>query len=88
MKRIFFFVFDQGNENVVLENVSQTSFETSNREAAKRQNLPKPLTKVPAAAEQPLPKDADCVMPVHCTVSIWFSGAAALLGADYVFLQP
>uniref|UniRef100_A0A8C8X9L1 UBX domain-containing protein n=1 Tax=Panthera leo TaxID=9689 RepID=A0A8C8X9L1_PANLE len=37
---------------------SQTSFETSNsREAAKRRNLPKPLTKISPSAEQPTQKE-------------------------------
>ncbi|KAI5211162.1 UBX domain-containing protein 8 isoform X1 [Manis pentadactyla] len=42
-----------GDENLVLKSESQMSFETSNREAAKRRNLPKPLTKVSPPAEQP-----------------------------------
>ncbi|XP_042790391.1 UBX domain-containing protein 8 isoform X2 [Panthera leo] len=47
-----------GDEELVLENGSQTSFETSNsREAAKRRNLPKPLTKVSPSAEQPTQKE-------------------------------
>uniref|UniRef100_A0A2K5ZIA2 UBX domain-containing protein 8 n=1 Tax=Mandrillus leucophaeus TaxID=9568 RepID=A0A2K5ZIA2_MANLE len=39
------------------EGASQTSFETSNREAAKTQNLPKPLTEFPSPAEQPTCKE-------------------------------
>uniref|UniRef100_A0A2K5NY96 UBX domain-containing protein 8 n=1 Tax=Cercocebus atys TaxID=9531 RepID=A0A2K5NY96_CERAT len=39
------------------EGTSQTSFETSNREAAKSQNLPKPLTEFPSPAEQPTCKE-------------------------------
>nr|XP_009453426.2 UBX domain-containing protein 8 isoform X1 [Pan troglodytes] len=39
------------------EGTSQTSFETSNREAAKSQNLPKPLTEFPSPAEQPICKE-------------------------------
>uniref|UniRef100_A0ABI7YTB9 UBX domain-containing protein n=1 Tax=Felis catus TaxID=9685 RepID=A0ABI7YTB9_FELCA len=47
-----------GDEELVLENGSQTSFETSNsREAAKRRNLPKPLTKISPSAEQPTQKE-------------------------------
>ncbi|XP_060509148.1 UBX domain-containing protein 8 isoform X3 [Panthera onca] len=49
---------EKGDEELVLENGSQTSFETSNsREAAKRRNLPKPLTKVSPSAEQPTQKE-------------------------------
>lgn len=50
-------VFEQGDENLVLKSESQMSFETSNREAAKRRNLPKPLTKVSPPAEQPAQKE-------------------------------
>uniref|UniRef100_A0A2K5WPC5 UBX domain-containing protein 8 n=1 Tax=Macaca fascicularis TaxID=9541 RepID=A0A2K5WPC5_MACFA len=39
------------------EGTSQTSFETSNREAAKSQNLPKPLTEFPSSAVQPTCKE-------------------------------
>uniref|UniRef100_A0A2K6KTP7 UBX domain-containing protein 8 n=1 Tax=Rhinopithecus bieti TaxID=61621 RepID=A0A2K6KTP7_RHIBE len=39
------------------EGTSQTSFETSNREAAKSQNLPKPVTEFPSPAEQPTCKE-------------------------------
>uniref|UniRef100_A0A2K6CZX2 UBX domain-containing protein 8 n=1 Tax=Macaca nemestrina TaxID=9545 RepID=A0A2K6CZX2_MACNE len=39
------------------EGTSQTSFETSNREAAKSQNLPKPLTEFPSPAVQPTCKE-------------------------------
>uniref|UniRef100_A0A2K5JS83 UBX domain-containing protein 8 n=1 Tax=Colobus angolensis palliatus TaxID=336983 RepID=A0A2K5JS83_COLAP len=39
------------------EGTSQTSFETSNREAAKSQNLPKPVTEFPSPAEQPICKE-------------------------------
>ncbi|XP_041585650.1 UBX domain-containing protein 8-like isoform X2 [Vulpes lagopus] len=46
-----------GDEDLGLENESQTSFETSNREAAKRRNLPKPLTKISPSAEQPTQKE-------------------------------
>lgn len=48
-----------GDENLVLENESQTSFATSNREAAKRRNLPKPLIKGSPPAEQPMQKVPD-----------------------------
>ncbi|XP_025788749.1 UBX domain-containing protein 8 isoform X2 [Puma concolor] len=49
---------EKGDEELVLENGSQTSFETSNsREAAKRRNLPKPLTKISPSAEQPTQKE-------------------------------
>lgn len=48
-----------GDEDLVLENESQTSFETSNREAAKRRNLPKLLTKVAPPAERPTQKVPD-----------------------------
>lgn len=48
-----------GDEDLVLENENQTSFETSNREAAKRRNLPKLLTKVAPPAEQPTQKVPD-----------------------------
>ncbi|XP_030688473.1 UBX domain-containing protein 8 isoform X1 [Globicephala melas] len=46
-----------GDEDLVLESESQTSSETSNREAAKRWNLPKPVTKVSPPAEQPTQKE-------------------------------
>ncbi|XP_059765490.1 UBX domain-containing protein 8 isoform X2 [Balaenoptera ricei] len=46
-----------GDEDLVLESESQTSSETANREAAKRRNLPKPVTKVSPAAEQPTQKE-------------------------------
>uniref|UniRef100_A0A2K6QCR2 UBX domain-containing protein 8 n=1 Tax=Rhinopithecus roxellana TaxID=61622 RepID=A0A2K6QCR2_RHIRO len=39
------------------EGTSQTSFETSNREAAKSQNLPQPVTEFPSPAEQPTCKE-------------------------------
>ncbi|XP_036694934.1 UBX domain-containing protein 8 isoform X2 [Balaenoptera musculus] len=45
-----------GDEDLVLESESQTSSETANREAAKRRNLPKPVTKSPPA-EQPTQKE-------------------------------
>uniref|UniRef100_A0A8D2DJD0 UBX domain protein 8 n=2 Tax=Sciurus vulgaris TaxID=55149 RepID=A0A8D2DJD0_SCIVU len=45
-----------GDEEIVLENASLTSFETTNREAAKRRNLAKPLTEVSPSAEQPSQK--------------------------------
>uniref|UniRef100_A0A2K6F3D0 UBX domain protein 8 n=1 Tax=Propithecus coquereli TaxID=379532 RepID=A0A2K6F3D0_PROCO len=48
---------EKGDEDSVLEHASQTSFKTSNREAAKRRNLPKPLTEVPPPAEQPTWKE-------------------------------
>ncbi|XP_057552708.1 UBX domain-containing protein 8 isoform X2 [Hippopotamus amphibius kiboko] len=44
-----------GDEDLGLESESQTS-ETSNREAAKRRNLPKPLTRASPPAEQPTQK--------------------------------
>ncbi|KAM9043475.1 UBX domain-containing protein 8 isoform 2-T3 [Megaptera novaeangliae] len=46
-----------GDEDLVLESESQTSSETANREAAKRRNLPKPVTKVSPTAEQPTQKE-------------------------------
>ncbi|XP_019776955.1 UBX domain-containing protein 8 isoform X2 [Tursiops truncatus] len=46
-----------GDKDLVLESESQTSSETSNREAAKRRNLPKPVTKVSPPAEQPTQKE-------------------------------
>uniref|UniRef100_A0A452FLM7 UBX domain-containing protein 8 n=1 Tax=Capra hircus TaxID=9925 RepID=A0A452FLM7_CAPHI len=39
------------------EDLDPTSFETSNREAAKRRNLPKPVTKVLPPTEQPMKKE-------------------------------
>ncbi|XP_058438282.1 UBX domain-containing protein 8 isoform X2 [Marmota monax] len=47
-----------GDEELVLENTSQTSFETTNRQAAKRRNLPKLLTEAEdsTSAEQPSQK--------------------------------
>ncbi|XP_053434183.1 UBX domain-containing protein 8 isoform X2 [Nycticebus coucang] len=48
-----------GNEDSALEHASQTSFRTSNREAARRRSLPKPLTKAPPPAEQPTGKEVD-----------------------------
>uniref|UniRef100_A0A8D2DJD8 UBX domain protein 8 n=1 Tax=Sciurus vulgaris TaxID=55149 RepID=A0A8D2DJD8_SCIVU len=47
---------EKGDEEIVLENASLTSFETTNREAAKRRNLAKPLTEVSPSAEQPSQK--------------------------------
>ncbi|XP_036911210.1 UBX domain-containing protein 8 isoform X2 [Sturnira hondurensis] len=46
-----------GDEESVLENESQTSFETSNRKAAKRRNLPKPSAKVSPPGQQPGPEE-------------------------------
>lgn len=46
-----------GDEDLALETDSQASFETANRKAAKRRNLPKPSTKVSPPAEQPVPKE-------------------------------
>ncbi|XP_007119092.1 UBX domain-containing protein 8 isoform X2 [Physeter macrocephalus] len=46
-----------GGEDLVLESESQTFSETSNREAAKRWNLPKPVTKVSPPTEQPTQKE-------------------------------
>ncbi|XP_047572691.1 UBX domain-containing protein 8 isoform X3 [Lutra lutra] len=43
-----------GDEDLVLEN---EAFKTSNREAAKRRNLPKLLTKISPSAEQPTRKE-------------------------------
>nr|KAF6428707.1 UBX domain protein 8 [Rousettus aegyptiacus] len=48
---------EKGDEDLVVENESQTSFETSNREAARRRNLPNPLVKVSPPAEQPMQKE-------------------------------
>lgn len=45
-----------GDEDLVLESESHTSSETSNREAAKRRNLPKLLTRVSPPAAQPTQK--------------------------------
>ncbi|KAK1341829.1 hypothetical protein QTO34_016580 [Cnephaeus nilssonii] len=45
-----------GDEDLAVENDSQTSFETANRKAAKRRNLPKPSTKV-SPSEQPTQKE-------------------------------
>ncbi|OWK00324.1 UBXN8 [Cervus elaphus hippelaphus] len=46
-----------GDEDLELDSESQTSFETSNREAAKRRNLPMPVTRVSPPAEQPTKKE-------------------------------
>ncbi|XDB65218.1 hypothetical protein AB1E18_018509 [Capra hircus] len=46
-----------GDEDLELDSESPTSFETSNREAAKRRNLPKPVTKVLPPTEQPMKKE-------------------------------
>ncbi|XP_011370237.1 UBX domain-containing protein 8 isoform X2 [Pteropus vampyrus] len=46
-----------GDEDLVVENESHTSFETSNREAARRRNLPNPLIKVSPPAEQRMQKE-------------------------------
>lgn len=43
----------KADEDLVLENKSQTSFKISNREAAKKRNLPQPLTKISLSAEKP-----------------------------------
>ncbi|XP_036314196.1 UBX domain-containing protein 8 isoform X2 [Pipistrellus kuhlii] len=48
---------EKGDEDLAVENDSQTSFETANRKAAKRRNLPKPSTKVSPPAEQPTQKE-------------------------------
>ncbi|KAH0504345.1 UBX domain-containing protein 8 [Microtus ochrogaster] len=48
---------EQGDEDLVLGNSSQTSFETANREAARRRNLPKLLTEVSPPAPQPAKKE-------------------------------
>ncbi|XP_069872343.1 UBX domain-containing protein 8 isoform X2 [Dipodomys merriami] len=45
-----------GNEDLVIGNTSQTSSETSNREAAKRRNLDKLVTEVSPPAEWPWQK--------------------------------
>ncbi|XP_037687226.1 UBX domain-containing protein 8 isoform X1 [Choloepus didactylus] len=47
-----------GDEGLVLENASQTS-ETSNREAARRRNLPEPVTKLSRPPDQPTKKVLD-----------------------------
>lgn len=47
----------EGDEDLVLGNSSQTSFETANREAARRRNLPKLLTEVSPPAPQPTKKE-------------------------------
>ncbi|KAM4802221.1 UBX domain-containing protein 8 isoform X4 [Urocitellus parryii] len=49
---------EKGDEELVLENTSQTSFETTNRQTAKRRNLPKILTEAEdsTSAEQPSQK--------------------------------
>ncbi|XP_012880224.1 PREDICTED: UBX domain-containing protein 8 isoform X3 [Dipodomys ordii] len=47
---------EKGNEDLVIENTSQTSSETSNREAAKRRNLDKLVTEVSPPAEWPWQK--------------------------------
>ncbi|XP_027385657.1 UBX domain-containing protein 8 isoform X1 [Bos indicus x Bos taurus] len=46
-----------GDEDLELDSESRTSFETSNREAAKRRNLPKPVTNISPPAEQPTKKE-------------------------------
>uniref|UniRef100_A0AC11B5B8 UBX domain protein 8 n=1 Tax=Ovis aries TaxID=9940 RepID=A0AC11B5B8_SHEEP len=48
---------EKGDEDLELDSESQTSFETSNREAAKRRNLPKTVTKVLPPTEQPTKKE-------------------------------
>uniref|UniRef100_A0A8C8Z676 UBX domain protein 8 n=1 Tax=Prolemur simus TaxID=1328070 RepID=A0A8C8Z676_PROSS len=53
---------EKGDEDSVLQCASQTSSKASNREAAKRQNLPKPSTGVPA--QQPAWKEVQYLMPV------------------------
>lgn len=63
-------VLDQGGEDLELENESQPSFETSNRKAAKRRNLPKPSTKVSPPAEQPVPEEVSYFVPAHRMVSL------------------
>ncbi|OBS78583.1 hypothetical protein A6R68_19031, partial [Neotoma lepida] len=47
----------EGDEDLVLENSSQMSFETTNREAARRRNLPKLLTEISLPAQQPTKKE-------------------------------
>lgn len=53
------------------ETDSQASFETANRKAAKKRNLPKPSTKVSPPAEQPVQKEVGYLIPAHCTVSLY-----------------
>uniref|UniRef100_A0A8C5ZM77 UBX domain protein 8 n=1 Tax=Marmota marmota marmota TaxID=9994 RepID=A0A8C5ZM77_MARMA len=55
-----------GDEELVLENTSQTSFETTNRQAAKRRNLPKLLTEAEdsTSAEQPSQKQVFRLTPL------------------------
>uniref|UniRef100_A0A4W2HI33 UBX domain-containing protein 8 n=1 Tax=Bos indicus x Bos taurus TaxID=30522 RepID=A0A4W2HI33_BOBOX len=48
---------EKGDEDLELDSESRTSFETSNREAAKRRNLPKPVTNISPPAEQPTKKE-------------------------------
>ncbi|XP_059765493.1 UBX domain-containing protein 8 isoform X5 [Balaenoptera ricei] len=62
-----------GDEDLVLESESQTSSETANREAAKRRNLPKPVTKVSPAAEQPTQKEVlfDWMMKIGYHTSLY-----------------
>ncbi|XP_051025354.1 UBX domain-containing protein 8 [Acomys russatus] len=47
----------EGDEDLVLENSSQASFETTNREAARRRNLPKLPTEMSPLAQQPVKKE-------------------------------
>ncbi|XP_059100482.1 UBX domain-containing protein 8 [Peromyscus eremicus] len=47
----------EGDEDSVLENLSQVSLETANREAARRRNLPKLLTEISPPAQQPAKKE-------------------------------
>ncbi|XP_043314624.1 UBX domain-containing protein 8-like [Cervus canadensis] len=54
-----------GDEDLELDSESQTSFETSNREAAKRRNLPMPVTRVSPPAEQPTKKEVHYLISGH-----------------------
>ncbi|CAH6787206.1 UBX domain-containing protein 8 [Phodopus roborovskii] len=47
----------EGDEDLVLDNSSQVLFETTNREAARRRNLPKLLTEITPPAPQPAKKE-------------------------------
>ena len=48
-------------EDLVFENGSQTPFKTSDREAAKKGNLPKALTKISLSAEKPMKEIFFCI---------------------------
>ncbi|KAM5264909.1 UBX domain-containing protein 8 [Ctenodactylus gundi] len=69
-----------GDEDLELENVDQTSFETPNREAARRHKLLQPLTKVSPPADQEevpdLPEEPDETAEEVVTIALRCPGGS------------